>query len=132
MRLSVEAGCALITAGGVVIAAFVSWLVARSTSSYELKKLKMEWAREDMVSSEDEFARMVSATAAHVSSDSYTVKHAALREIAFVRAKESGDLGAALDRMYASIKGKDSEETDRLLTAVIEQKRQAKGNSKKP
>ena len=116
----------IISFAGVFISSLVAWFVSRSTANKELEKLRLTWKREDIVSSDDEFAELASAVARFLRSDTPHNFTDASAKSAALRAKESGSLGACLDRLYISISDRNKQEIERALTAVIEEKRQAK------
>jgi len=125
--LETEVLCTLITVAGTVLSALIAWFVSRSTASKELEKLKLTWEREDIVSSDDEFAAMASAVANYVHSNVPLCQREAMCAVASIRSKESGDLGTLLDQLYNAINSNYSIEADRLLSQVINKKRDAKG-----
>ena len=116
----------LISLAGVVISSLIAWFVSRSTASKEIEKLRLTWEREDVVSSDDEFAEMAAAVARFLRSDSPHNLAAASSRVAAIRSKESGRLGECLDSLYASLTNCERQAIEQALTAVIEEKRKTK------
>ena len=130
--LSTEVICALAALAGVILSALISWLVACRTSKTEFEKMRMTWEREDAVSSDDEFAEMADLVSQFVSSHHMTHRHKALGKVSAVRSKESGAVGAALDKLYNALEDVGtfgSSDIAPALSEAIEQKRKAKGQS---
>lgn len=121
--MSTEAIVALIAAAGTIGSALIAWLVARSTAAKEIEKMKMQWARDDIVSSEEEFTEMVSTVSAYLHSFAPNTK--AVSAVASLRSKENGDLAVLLDKLYADLAAGNTPhaKTDADLSKVIEEKR---------
>jgi acyl-CoA synthetase (AMP-forming)/AMP-acid ligase II len=128
--MSPETICAIIATFGTVISAVIAWFVSRSTANKEIDKMRLSWEREDVVSSEDEFAEMASAVTLYTSTGYPRNAHAAAAKVSSVRAKETGVLAASLDELYLSIIGLNAVQVESYLTKVIEQKRKAKSHQK--
>ena len=124
--MSTNVICSIVTAIGVVLSALISWAVAKSAANKEIDKMKLTWEREDVVSSDDEFAEMASAVSIFVASDTGANYRTAMQKIAAVRSKEHGPVATYLDALYVAVREKDWENIDDLLTQVIEEKRKAK------
>ena len=127
--MSSEMICALIAVAGTVLSALISYGVSRYTASKELEKMKLTWEREDIVSSEDEFAAMAKAVGAFVQSSHPSHQRAAMELVAAARSKEIGALGSLLDHLYMHIQSGHIGNTDVGLTKVINQKREAKSKA---
>lgn len=130
--MEVEVVCSLIAAGGVVVSAMFSWLISHSTINKEIKKTQMTWKREDVISSDDEFAKMSAEVAKYLQSGSITLKQEAIAEVAFVRSKESGELASKLDALYSTIESGNLSASDDCLSAVLEEKRKRKRKAQSP
>lgn len=121
--------CSLIALGGTVISALIAYFVSRSTANKELEKLKLTWEREDLVSSDDEFAEMAAAVAKFVQRRNYGEQRNALSSVAAIRSKETGEMAELLDSLYRAVRDWNPKQIDALLTQVIEKKREAKGHA---
>ena len=110
---------------GAVISILKSRVVAKT--EHELKQLT--WQREDIVSSEEEFAQMARAVSVF-STDRHNDRGAALQSVAAIRAKETGALGEALDELYSCVRYEDNPGTNRALSKVIDEKRKLRERSK--
>lgn len=130
--MSNEIICALITVGGVLISAIISYAVSRSTANKEIEKMELAWAREDVVSSDEDFAEMAGAVAKFVRTNTSTNQRNAMSLVASVRSKESGALGHLLDELYIDIQSGVAHNTDIRLSQVIDQKREAKSKANTP
>lgn len=130
--MKTEIICALIALVGTLISAVIAWFVSRSTANKEIEQLKLTWEREDVVSSDDEFAKMASNVASYIQCDSGHYQREAMSSAAAIRAKESGELGMLLDQLYSAIEKDSVSETNQALTRVIEKKREAKSKTKTP
>ena len=91
--------------------------------------MKLIWERDDVVSSDDEFADMSSAVAAYAQDHWPDKQGIAMSKVAALRSKESGELGRQLDELYTVVEHGSSKEINLSLTKVIEQKREAKSRS---
>lgn len=130
--MSSEMICALIAAIGVVLSSLFSYAISRYTANKELEKLEMTWEREDIVSSEDEFADMSKAIGAYVQSGYPQCQRVAMELVAAARSKEFGTLGSLLDELYMHIQSGNISNTDTWLTKVINQKRETKCKADAP
>lgn len=118
---------ALISAAGVVISALVSLVISRNAAKKEIEKMKLEWEREDVVSTDDEYAAMASAVASYLHSSAPNTK--AVSTVAAIRSKENGDLASLLDKLYKDLTSTDKERFQRIesdLGEVIAEKRKRK------
>lgn len=127
--MEIEVVCSLIAAGGVIVSAMFSWFVSHSTANKEIRKLQMTWKREDIISSDDEFADMSAEVAKYVQSASFTFQQSSMAKVAFIRSKELGELSDKLDSLYSAIKSGKPTESDDCLSAVLEEKRKRKGKA---
>lgn len=127
--MSTEIICALITVGGVIGSAVISYAISRTTANKEIEKLQLTWQREDVVSSDDEFSAMAGAVAKYLQSPTGRTKSAAMEQVAAIRSKEIGTLGKMLDKLYADIYHDLTRNVDLQLSQVIDQKREAKRKS---
>ena len=128
-EMTVEVICALITVGGVIFSALISYAISRTTANKELEKIKLTWEREDVISSDDEFAEMAGAVAKFIQSNSSTNQRNAMEHVASIRSKETGALGRLLDELYLDIQSGDKYNSDVRLSQVIDQKREAKSKN---
>lgn len=128
-QLPIEVICTLITLCGTIISAVISWFVSRYSTNKEIEKLKLTWEREDVVSSDDEFAAMISDIAELIFYDCPEQKRETLSKVAAARSKESGTLATSLDDIYYAIREDDKREMERVLFYLIEEKRKAKRNA---
>lgn len=124
--MSPEILCAIISFAGIVLSSLLSWFISRFTANKELEKLELLWKREDVVSSDDEFAEMAEAVASYCADCRPTTRRIAMEKAAFTRSKEFGDLALCLDLLYVAIMNNQPELADQRLTKVIEEKRKAK------
>lgn len=125
-----EVICTLITVGGVTFSALISYAISRSTANKEIEKLQLSWEREDIISSDDEFADMTGAVAKYVSHNTSSNQRDAIERVASVRSKEAGTLGRLLDELYIDVKSSNIHNADIHLSQVIDQKREAKSKAK--
>lgn len=130
--MSTEIYCTLITTAGAVFSVLLSWFTSRSTANKEIEKLKMSWEREDIVSSDDEFAEMASAVALFVQCDVPATQYEAMQKIAALRSKEVTDIAELLDSLYLDVHRNDRYRADSSLTKVLNKKREIKRNSETP
>lgn len=125
-----EVICALIAAGGALLSAVVAWFVSRAAANKEIEKLKLTWAREDVITSDEDFAAMCAAVSRYVQTIRPRDKDTAAALVSSVRSKEAGVLADSLDSLYASLRGTGVLNVDECLTKVIEEKRKAKRHAK--
>lgn len=101
--MNTEILCAIISAGGVVVASVISWLVSRSTANKEIRKMRMTWAHEKEISCDEGFAEMVSAVSLYINSRNIGDGYRALEMVSKLRAKETGELARKLDILHSKI-----------------------------
>lgn len=130
--MTTEVICALITVGGTLLSALISYAISRSTANKEIERMKLTWNREDVVSSDDEFAEMSASVAQFVQADRPSNQRTAMSRIAAIRSKESGNLADVLDCLYSAVKSGNVDDSDLLLSEVIDEKRYAKCKSNTP
>lgn len=102
---------------------------ALETANREIEKMERTWQREDLVSSDEEFAKMASAVASFVYYGSGHMQVEALQEIASIRSKEGGTLAKILDTLYVYVKDDQHESADATLSKAIEEKRRIKSGT---
>lgn len=120
-----EIVCAVIAFCGVAASAFLSWKTAEYHAKKEIEKMMLGWAREDVVTSDEEFADMAASCARYASFNNTTNRRDAASRVAAVRTRESGDLAAALDELYSALS--KCGDIDSALTKVIDIKRKKQG-----
>lgn len=124
---------AFITMIGSIITAKISQKTAvktaEKTANREIEKMERTWQREDIVSSDEEFAEMASAVASfvHMSNGAFSLD--AAKAVAAIRSKETGELASTLDLLYNSIQADDYQKTDMLLSEAISEKRKIKSST---
>lgn len=117
-----SAAVASITAlASAIISAIVAKRTAEITANKEIEKLKLSWEREDAVSSDTDFNEMSKAVAMllHYDSGDLEMERDAVGKIAFLRAREGGELGSVLDKLHAAVNASDFETADQLLSEAI-------------
>lgn len=124
--------CAFITFIGNIISAKIAQKTAtktaKQTASSEIERMQLTWNREDLVTSDDEFADMASEVARYIQNGGSAQLREALAKVAAVRSKEYGDIGATLDTLYSCLRQYDRDGADCALSIAIDQKRDLKGN----
>lgn len=105
--------------------------IARETINHEIEKMERTWQREDIVSSDEEFAKMASTVATFVYCETGYGQEEALRELASVRSKESGSIGQLLDDLYVAVQKGQHHLADDLLSSTIQEKRRIKSGYSK-
>lgn len=128
--MSTEVICALIAAGGTLLSAVVAWFVSRAAANKEIEKLKLTWAREDVITSDEDFAKMCAAVSRCVQTMRSRDTDTAVALVSSVRSKEVGVLADSLDNLYASLRCSGAFNVDECLTKVIEEKRKVKRHAK--
>ena len=122
--------CALITLIGNIISAKIAQKTAtktaKQTANSEIEKMQLTWNREDLVTSDDEFADMASDVACYVHGGYSNQLKDALAKVAAVRSKESGEIGDTLDTLYLCLRQYDRDGADCALSTAIQQKRDLK------
>lgn len=87
------------------------------------------WQREDLVSSDEEFAEMASVVSKFVSFGTGAWSVESIEKVAAIRSKESGEIGTIMDELYKSILSDSYTQADNLLTKAINEKRRIKTQS---
>lgn len=132
--MNTEIICALIAVTGTVVSALISFFVSKSSAEKEIQKMKLEWKRQDIVSSDDDFSDMAIAVSAFIQMQTLRTHTQAVAAIMKIRAKESGDIAKSLDALYEAVGRRgygynpDLNQIDNLLSEILKQKR----NSKRP
>ena len=121
--------CTIITTIGVIVSALVSLFVARSTAANEIKKMQLSWEREDAVSSDDEFAAMVSASVKYANTEDDDLLIDTLQRVASLRAKAIGEIAKIYDLLYLTVQRSDYTGIDKVLTELLNKKREIKSNT---
>lgn len=106
-------------------------VTAEETANREIEKLERTWEREDLVSSDDEFAEMAAAVVVYTTSDYLEHQAEAMSKIAVVRSKEYGSIAPILDQLYTAVKGDHPEDADEFLSLAINEKRRIKETQSK-
>lgn len=126
---------AVITVLGNIITAKISQKAAieaaKKTANHEIDKMERIWQREDIVSSDEEFAEMASVVAKFASFANGAFSSDALEKVAAIRSKESGQIGTIMDNLYKSVLSDSYPQADNLLTQAIDEKRRIKNSEKK-
>lgn len=124
---------ALISLIGNIISAMIAHKTAlktaQETANQEIKQLEKTWEREDIVSSEEEFAAMAAAVAKYIHRNTIDNGVDAAGKVAGIRSKEHGKLGNILDALHKSIDNRDLEKAAMSLSAAIDAKRKINGYS---
>ncbi len=118
-----EVTSALIAVSGVFLSALVSLIIARLTAALELKKLERSWEHDTLVSSVEEYAAMAAAVSICTMDTAIAYRREALTKIAALRIKESGEMAAILDDLYASVHTENYRQIDIALKSAIDQRR---------
>ena len=100
--------------------------IAQEAANQEIRKMERTWEREDVVSSDEEFAEMAKAVAQYIHRNTIPNSHEAIGLVASIRAKEYGELGKILDELQKAIDIHDLPRADRELTKAINKKRELK------
>lgn len=132
MRFEFFVSSAAVTAIASLVSALLSaWIAkktAESTANKEIVKMKLSWEREDIVSSDEEFAEMVKAVAKVCDFYCLDNQQDAIGKVASIRSKEYGQLGDVLDDLYAAVKSENFDAANMYLTSAINQKRELKSS----
>ena len=125
---------ALITFVGTIISSSIARKsakeTAQETANKEIEKMKLTWQREDIVSSDEEFADMCAVVAKYSSFATGMWGDEAIEKVGSVRSKECGKLGKIMDDLYDSVKQDRFQEADIHLSAAINEKRRIKSQAK--
>lgn len=98
---------------------------AQETASQEIQKMERTWEREDDLSADDEYGEMVKLVVMYAQGTTMG-PYQALASIASLRIKESGEIAAALDSLYQSVKQRKLSEVDSALDVLILARRSLK------
>ena len=115
---------ALVSLAGVFLSGLVSFFVARHSSRWEIKKMKLEWLRQDKTGFDETCANMVLAVESFFAKLDTSSYHSAVAAIAAVRARSSGPLAADLDALQSAIAVPwDIPQAQKHLSAALKHKR---------
>lgn len=95
--------CTLITLCGTVASGLISWLVARSSAEKEIKKMRIEWEHDKLLSSDDDFSEMASSVAVCLQSLDLSDFDTALSSVASLRIRETGPISLKLNKLYSTL-----------------------------
>lgn len=95
--------CTLIALCGTVASGLISWLVARSSAEKEIKKMRIEWEHDRLLSSDDDFSEMASSVAVCLQSLDLSDFDTALASVASLRIRETGPISLKLDKLYSTL-----------------------------
>lgn len=130
--MNTEIICALIALAGALVSATISFFVSKSSAEKEIQRMKLEWKRQDIVSSDEDFSDMAVAVSRFIQMQDGTTHLKAVETVMKIRAKELGSIAESLDALYLAI-GKrgygynpNLEQIDTLLSEILKQKRNAK------
>lgn len=114
-----------------LISAAVALIVSYITAKKEIKKMKLEWDREDHLSAEDELANMASSVSSFISRGTEGYREQALSQVAAARSKSAGSMAEALDSLYyvLSVRPPVPDAADAALTRVINESRNQRDNA---
>lgn len=115
---------ALISFAGVCVSVASSWVIARMSASKEVKRLRLQWEREDTLTAVDEFSAMASAVAVFSESRKLRDQYKAVAAVASLRAKASGQMAEKLDALYAALQEDNSRAINDALSQVIQERRE--------
>lgn len=130
--MNTEIICALIAVTGTLVSAVISFWVSKFSAEKEIQKMKLEWKRQDIVSSDEDFLDMAVAVSRFIQMQTSKTHTEAIAAVTKIRAKESGTIADSLDSLYSAIGTRghgynpNCEEIDRLLSEILKQKRDAK------
>lgn len=88
--------------------------------------MQMQWNREDIVSSDDEFSEMAAAVARFAQTADSSLQSEAAAKVTAVRSKEHGNLAVKLDYLYHCIYTGNVFFINEALDEVINEKRYRK------
>ena len=111
--------CAIITASGTVLAAVIAFFSARYTARREIKKLKLQWTREDNLTGKKEFAEMTAAVSRYLQSGWSRHQREALESVAILQVTAHGDLLTELSTLSDLIASDSLDDIPQQLRTVI-------------
>lgn len=100
--------------------------IAQETANQEIQKMERTWEREDVVSSDEEFAKMASLVSKYVLCANGAWDSEAIEAIAAIRSQENGRLGEIMDELYTCVQSDMYRKADKLLSDAIKEKRRIK------
>lgn len=134
MKIEFWISSAAVTTVASLISAILSALIARktavTTANKEIEKMKLSWEREDTVSSDDEFAEMAKEVAGFVVLSNGCNDYNALRAIAAVRIKETGEVLRILNDLYVAVQSDDFSRADALLREATEARKNQRSKAR--
>ncbi len=121
---------AIISACGVILSAIIAFLSAKSVANKEIKKMKMQWSREDSLSDQQAFSEMLSAVSRYLQSDWSRHQREALEKISAIRGMKGGKQLEALDALHASVLSGDKSEIEVAIAGITRLRQSGVNNSK--
>lgn len=130
MKFEFYVSSAAVTAISSLIAAVVSASIAKrtaeNTANKEIEKMMLGWKREDIVSTDDDFATIVEAITTFLHFRDSRSQLKAAQCVSIVRAKENGALAPIVDDLYSCVQAGQYDSVELLTTSAIEAKRHIK------
>ena len=117
--LPTEIVCELVAGGGAVLAAIIAYLTARTTTKKELKKMKMQWERNDAQSIKADFEEVASSVSKYIQSGWPSHQRDALQKISKLQMAGSEEMFDALESLRTSILYGPKGSIEQRLNAVI-------------
>lgn len=108
----------------IILSGIISWIISKSTAIKELRQMQLTWTREDVISLNEHYTKMIYAVQRFLNNPTPEHKGNALEEIAVLREKESGDLAYLLDDLSGFIQLNKVEKTTDRFNHIISKRRQ--------
>ena len=118
--MSVKTICTLITAGGVVISAVISFLTSRYVSNKEIEKLKLTWKREDNIMSSEDISELTKLVYEFANCQNDYFRIPAMAKVAAMRSRETGAVADALNNLHNALEHCNRYEATKQLSEVIQ------------
>ena len=118
-NLSTELICAIITASGTVLSAVIAFFSARYTAKREIRKMKLQWTREDNLSDKKEFSEMTAAVSRYAQSGWSRHQREALECISVLQVSASGELLDELTTLSNLVASDSLDDISQQLMTVI-------------
>lgn len=128
--MSSEVICSLIAAASATASALISFFISRSTVTREIKKMKLEWAREDAITNDSDFESLFQCVYDFTTCENDHFRIPAMAKLAAIRAKETGSLAPLLDELQTALSTCNRNRCERLLSEIVIHLRHTKSKGK--
>lgn len=118
-----EITCTIISTGGIILSALISYWASRFAASNEIKQMKALWDREDSETVDKLFLEMISEVEKFICEELFDNIPETLSAISKARAYMPSNLAPLGDQLHKDVQGEDRSAARKTLDKIIAEKR---------